>query len=45
MNPHIFRKTHRFQHFRPEHATIPDLDPFIEHRMERENLKRRLSAS
>ena len=45
MNPHIFRKTHRLQHFRPEHATIPDLDPFIEHRMERENLERGLSAS
>ena len=38
----IFWESHRFQHFRSEHSTVSDLDPFLELGVESENLERGL---
>jgi hypothetical protein len=44
MDSDVFGETHWLQHFWTEHATIPDFDPFVQHRMEGKNLQRGLSA-
>ncbi len=38
----VLRETHGLEHLRTKHAAVPDLDPLVQHRMERENLKGRL---
>jgi hypothetical protein len=44
VHTHIRRESHGCKHFRAEHATIPDLDPFFKEGMPGEDLKGRLSS-
>jgi hypothetical protein len=38
----VLGETHRFQHLWPEHAAVPDLNPFVEHWVEGEDFEGRL---
>lgn len=42
VNANIFGEAHRLQHLGPEHATVTNLNPLVEHRVEGEDLKRGL---
>lgn len=44
VHSHIRWESHGCKHFRAEHATVPDLDPFFKEGMPGEDLKRRLSS-
>jgi hypothetical protein len=35
----VLREPHWFEHLRSEHATVADLDPFVEHGVEGEDLE------
>ena len=42
---HILREAHRFEHFWTEHAAISNFDPFLELRVESEDLQGRLDST
>jgi hypothetical protein len=44
VHSHIRWESHGCKHFRAEHATVPDFDPFFKEGMPSEDLKRRLSS-
>lgn len=44
VHTHIRRESHRCKHFRAEHATVSNLDPFFKEGVPSEDLKRRLSC-
>jgi hypothetical protein len=42
---YVLREAHGLEHLRAKHAAVPHLNPLVQHRMERENLKGRLDNS
>ena len=45
MDVDVVREAHGFEHLGAEHPAVADLDPLVEQRVEREDLKGRLKTS